>query len=293
MVQVKCNPVMKKPDCVDSPRLVFGLGGGYIYALPDYPTTLPKLLSTFENDVLVSTVDMPIKVATIIKNAIGNDRMYLDSGGFTLFREQSKMGADSPEFHKRCEKMRKKFLKLLDVIHPKECFELDNDYFLVDPDDLLSPKNFLREEIKEIVGYYPTPVFKLHQGIEYWRKLCESEMYPRLAIGGLAQTKSWNTNTDLLKEMTDYVRQCGKKVHLLGCQNVQAFKRIQPDTVDYSIFQMGINLPIAKAEHYGISIEEAKKMKPNFREFAHMIPVWATAKAIARSFLYDSYRIEN
>ena len=261
-------------------KLVFGLGAGLIYGLGyNWKEKLPALLKTFPNDFLVSTVDIPMTVIKIIGENVDADRIYIDSGGFTLFKTESKLGKDNPEFHKECNRMRNKFLKILSCIRCKECFELDNEYFRVD-EDLLSPRNYCREEIKEKTGFYPTPVFKMHQGFEYWKRLCESDLYPKLAISGLAQTKSWNTHTEELKNMMDYARQFNKKVHLLGCQNVEAFKSIQPDTVDYSIFQMAINMSYARQEH------------PELLEYRELSPhavCYAVARALARSFLYDCF----
>ena len=87
-------------------RLVFGIGAGFCYSLKDYKTDLPKLLNTFNNDILISTVDMPFTLARLIYDIVGQDRLYLDSGGFTLFKEQTKLGKDNPEFFKKCEKMK-------------------------------------------------------------------------------------------------------------------------------------------------------------------------------------------
>ena len=272
-------------------RLVFGLGAGFCYSCApeghSYPEYLPKVLSNIENhDILISTVDMPVKMAELIYKEIGTDRLYLDSGGFTLYKDEVKLGSTNPEFHKKCEKMAKKFLGLLKIIKPKQVFELDNEYFRKS-EDLLSTENYLRQEVYDILGFYPTPVFKMHQGFEYWKRLCESELYPTLSIGGLAQTKSWNTKTEEIKTMVDYARECGKKVHLLGCQNVEAFKTVQPDTVDYSIFQLGINLPKAKKENPTWS-----GLKEEYTKLRHHIVLWALAGAMVRSFLYNSYRKE-
>ena len=276
---------------MENNRLVFGLGAGFCYSCApegySYQEYLPKVLSNIENhDILISTVDMPVKMAELIYKEIGTDRLYLDSGGFTLYKDEVKLGKDSTEFHKKCEKMAKKFLGLLKIIKPKQVFELDNEYFRKS-EDLLSTENYLRQEVFDILGFYPTPVFKMHQGFEYWKRLCECELYPTLSIGGLAQTKSWNTKTEEIKTMVDYARECGKKVHLLGCQNVEAFKTVQPDTVDYSIFQLGINLPKAKKEN-----PKWNGLKEEYTKLRHHIVLWALAGAMVRSFLYNSYRKE-
>lgn len=276
---------------MENNRLVFGLGAGFCYSCApegySYQEYLPKVLSNIENhDILISTVDMPVKMAELIYKEIGTDRLYLDSGGFTLYKDEVKLGKHSTEFHKKCEKMAKKFLGLLKIIKPKQVFELDNEYFRKS-EDLLSTENYLRQEVFDILGFYPTPVFKMHQGFEYWKRLCECELYPTLSIGGLAQTKSWNTKTEEIKTMVDYARECGKKVHLLGCQNVEAFKTVQPDTVDYSIFQLGINLPKAKKEN-----PKWNGLKEEYTKLRHHIVLWALAGAMVRSFLYNSYRKE-
>lgn len=262
-------------------KLVYGLGGGLVYssgANGTWPTVITKLLNTFDNAVLISTVDMSYKAAKVIYEAVGTDRLYLDSGGYTLFKRQMKLGADSPEFHHECEKMKKKFLTLCGQVKPCEVFELDNDYFKKN-DDLLSPDNFCRKEAKEILGFYPTPVFKMHQGYEYWKALCESDIYPKLAIGGLAQTNSWDLHAEELTKMMNYARACGKKVHLLGCQNAETFRMVHPSTVDYSIFQYYINLKKARLEH-----PELK----TYAELKQQIVLYAFARAKGRSFLYDN-----
>jgi hypothetical protein len=263
-------------------KLVYGLGGGLVYSCGSkgkWQQVLPKLLKSFENAVLISTVDMPKCAAKVIYDTVGTDRLYVDSGGFTLYKYQNKMGADSPEFHKECERMKNKYLNLLKVVKPCECFELDNEYFRQD-EDLLSPKNYCREEIKAITGFYPTPVFKMHQGFEYWKRLCESDLYDKISIGGLAQTREWNLYRDEFRKMMNYARQCGKKVHLLGCQNVESFKTVKPDTIDYSIFQYAINLAHARKEHPELETYEELKI--------HAV-LYAFARAKSRSFLYDNY----
>lgn len=263
-------------------KLVYGLGGGLVYSCGSkgkWQQVLPKLLKSFENAVLISTVDMPKCAAKVIYDTVGTDRLYVDSGGFTLYKYQNKMGADSPEFHKACERMKNKYLNLLKVVKPCECFELDNEYFRQD-EDLLSPKNYCREEIKAITGFYPTPVFKMHQGFEYWKRLCESDLYDKISIGGLAQTREWNLYRDEFRKMMNYARQCGKKVHLLGCQNVESFKTVKPDTIDYSIFQYAINLAHARKEHPELETYEELKI--------HAV-LYAFARAKSRSFLYDNY----
>ena len=81
----------------------------------------------------------------------------------------------------------------------------------------------------------------------------------------------------------DYARHQGKKVHLLGCQNVEAFKEIQPNSVDYLIFQ------------YAINLEEARKQNPGVEDYSLLRPTMvslAVAKARQRSFLYESYQRE-
>lgn len=159
-----------------------GLAGAMIYHCKG--NSLEKMLLLQDNDYLVSTIYMTAKNIEWLRDTVGSDRLWLDSGGFSLFRKESKLGKDSPEFKKECESMRKKFLRLLQVGGFKMCFELDNEYFRKD-DDLLSPKNYLRDEVKAITGYYPVPVFKMHQGFQYWKDLCDSPLYPILSIGGV------------------------------------------------------------------------------------------------------------
>lgn len=260
-------------------KLVYGLGGGLVYscgAKGKWKEVLPKLLNTIENAVLISTVDMPLNATKVIYETVGQDRLYLDSGGFTLYKKQSKL--EPAPFAKECERMKRKFLNMCRAAKYAEIFELDNEYFHVE-EDMLSPKNYCREDVKKITGFYPTPVFKMHQGFEYWKRLCESPLYPKLAIGGQAQTRDWKCHRDELRKMMNYARQCGKKVHLLGCQNVETFKMVKPDTVDYSIFQYAINLAYAKAEHPELTTYEELKI--------HAV-LYAFARAKSRSFLYDT-----
>lgn len=273
-------------------KLVFGFGSGLIYSLGNqgkWRDILPKYLEQFDNDILVSAKDMPISCLKYIAQFIDTkNRLYIDSGGFTLYKDEKKMGKDNPLFHKNCEKMKNKLLKVLSDVCPKECFELDNEYFRKS-DDLLSPDNYLRKEIKEIVGYYPTPVFKMHQGFEYWKKLCESDIYDRLSIGGFAQTKEWHKYKDELKNMMEYARAHNKKVHLLGCQNIETFKLVQPDTVDYSIFQYALNINEAKREN-----PEWNNLKNvPYHKISKHIALWALARAKTRTYFYDSYQISN
>ena len=262
--------------------LVYGLGSGFVYACGGgglWRQTLPNILKSFGNSVLISSVDIPYVAADLIADTVGQDRLYLDSGGFTLYKKEKELSRE--EFEKLCNKMKKKFLGLLSNIKVKECFELDNEYFRKDP-DLLSPLNYCRQEVKDLTGFYPTPVFKMHQGFKYWKDLCLSPLYPKLSIGGLAATKSWHTNTEEIKIMMQLARQHNKKVHLLGCQNVHAFKAIQPSTVDYSIFQYAINLQRAKREHPELT---------SYADLKSHTVLYALASANTRSFLYDCYKM--
>lgn len=130
-----------------------GLGGGLISSCRS-DKVLEKLLLSHDNDYLISTVDMTSGYIKFLQNVVGGDRLWLDSGGFTLFKKQKTLGEGNPVFWNECERMKKKFLRFLTMGRFKMCFELDNEYFRHD-DDLLSPKNYLREEIKQITGYYP------------------------------------------------------------------------------------------------------------------------------------------
>lgn len=272
-------------------KLVYGLGSGWLYGITgnNKEANIRKVLSSFGNSVLISTIDIPLSMAKLIWEIVGTDRLLLDSGGFTLWKKQEKMstaGIDAlqlPEFHKECEKIKGKFLKVLSVCKPRQVFELDNEYFRQD-EDLMSDKNYLRKEVYDILGFYPTPVFKLHQGFEYWKQLVESDRYETLAIGGLANIRAWHTKIAELKTLVAYARQHGKQVHLLGCQNIEAFKEIQPDSVDYSIFQFAININRAKKEHPHLT---------EYKDLKRHMSLYALAAANARSFMYDCYSIEN
>ncbi len=227
-------------------KLVYGLGGGLVYSCGSkgkWKTVLPKLLLSVDNDYLISTVDMSQVAAKVIYNTVGQDRLYLDSGGFTLYKYQckrdtalaaldpndpdyqAKADAINKKFSDECDRMARKFEKMLQICKYKEIFELDNEYFRADSDPL-STKNYCRELVMKYQGFYPTPVFKMHQGFQYWKDLCDSPLYPKLSIGGLAQTRDWKKHRPELVKMMNYARQCGKKVHLLGCQNVETFKML-------------------------------------------------------------------
>ncbi len=265
-------------------KLVYGLGGGLVYSCGGngkWKKTLPKILKSFDNAVLISTVDMSYVAAKVIYDTVGKDRLFLDSGGFTLYKRQLILPPD--EFAKECEKMKSRFVKMLSIGKYTQVFELDNDYFKHN-DDLLSPENFCRQEVKDITGEWPTPIFKMHQGFEYWKGLCDSDIYPNLAIGGLAQTRDWKSYRDEITKMMNYARQKGKKVHLLGAQNVETFKLVKPDTIDYSIFQYAQNLKHARDEH------------PDLDSYADLkihAALYAFARAKARNFLYNSSNDED
>ena len=261
-------------------KLVFGLTSGFVPWCGrggTWKQVLPKILDTFENSVLISAANSTYILAEVLYEAVGKERLFLDSGGYTLFRKQSQLGEE--DFAKLCEKMRRKFLKMLSIAEYRMIFELDNEYFRKD-EDLMSPKNYCRQDVFDAIGEYPTPVFKMHQGFKYWKDLCESELYPTLAIGGLAPTRSWHVYREELVKMLNYARQNGKKVHLLGCQNVETFKLVKPDSVDYCIAQYAINFAHARREY--------PDMDPNDQVFLRCMAMHAFAKAKSRSFLYDS-----
>lgn len=269
-------------------KLVLGFGGGLIYGMGrhnKWKQFLPKYVDHFKNDILISCIDIPGTCAEFLGEIMDStQRLYMDSGGYSLYRTEQKYGVGD-RLKKDCERIHRKFLRLLSILKPKECFELDNEIFRFE-DDMLSTKNYLREEVKSIVGYYPTPVFKMHQGFAYWKQLCECDEYPRLAIGGLAQTRKWGTVGDEIKILVDYARYCKKKVHLLGCQNIETFKKAQPDTVDFSIYQLAINLAEARKEHP----EWPEDIDPIVIS-KHAI-LWAFARAKVRTYFYDSYQVD-
>ena len=263
--------------------------------------SLEKMLLLQDNDYLVSAIDdMTAKHIEWLRDTVGSDRLWLDSGGFSLFRKESKLGKDSPEFKKECESVRKKFLRLLQVGGFKMCFELDNEYFRKD-DDLLSPKNYLRDEVKAITGYYPVPVFKIHQGFQYWKDLCDSPLYPILSIGGLAQGRQWHLYREELSRMMKYARDNGKYVHLLGCSNVETTRYVMPDSVDHSIYRFAINIARARENYVrkvreGIITPPPEVYESAGEDLSGRIPlkylgqdmvVFAFADARARQFLYE------
>lgn len=285
-------------------RLVMGLGGGLIHSCRS-DKVLEKLLLSHDNDYLVSTVDMTRGYIEFLLEVVGGDRLWLDSGGFTLFKKQNKFGADSPVFHAECEKMKKKFIRLLTMGHFKMCFELDNEYFRVD-EDMLSPRNYLREEVKAITGYYPAPVFKMHQGYQYWKDLCDSPLYTVISIGGLAQGRQWHVYRDELGKMMKYARDRGKYVHLLGCSNVETARFVMPDSLDFSIFRYAINLEKANRNYREKVARGEIVPTPDVYESAgpdlsgripykyicRDIVLYAFAEARAREFLYEKQNDE-
>lgn len=285
-------------------RLVMGLGSGLVSSCRS-DKVLEKLLLAHENDYLISTVDMTTGYIRFIQSVVGGDRLWLDSGGFTLFKKQKKLGEDNPLFWAECEKMKKKFFRFLGLGNFKMCFELDNEYFRKDP-DLLSPKNYLRDEIKELTGYYPAVVFKMHQGFQYWKDLCDSTLYPILSIGGLAQGRQWHVYRDEIGKMMKYARDKGKYVHLLGCSNVETGRFVMPDSVDFSIFRYAINLEKAKKNYLdkverGEIIPGEDVYESAGRDLSGRIPykylsrdiaLYAFAEARSREFLYEKQNEE-
>lgn len=285
-------------------RLVMGLGSGLVSSCRS-DKVLEKLLLAHENDYLISTVDMTTGYIRFIQSVVGGDRLWLDSGGFTLFKKQKKLGEDNPLFWAECEKMKKKFFRFLGLGNFKMCFELDNEYFRKDP-DLLSPKNYLRDEIKELTGYYPAVVFKMHQGFQYWKDLCDSTLYPILSIGGLAQGRQWHVYRDEIGKMMKYARDKGKYVHLLGCSNVETGRFVMPDSVDFSIFRYAINLEKAKKNYLdkverGEIIPGEDVYESAGRDLSGRIPykylsrdiaLYAFAEAGSREFLYEKQNEE-
>ena len=68
-------------------RLVMGLGGGLVSSCRS-DKVLEKLLLAHDTDYLISTVDMTTGYIKFIQSVVSGDRLWLDSGGFTLFKKQ-------------------------------------------------------------------------------------------------------------------------------------------------------------------------------------------------------------
>ena len=273
-------------------RLVMGIGPGMAYSLPgnprnpdEYvPDAWEKVLPWLDHDILVSAqYGAPQAIKAMQKVWDPKEHLFVDSGGFTLYRKQLKMGFDNPEFKKICDQAARTFFRFITKVTPKVCFELDNEHFRAD-EDMLSPRNYLRQEVKDILGYYPVPVFKMHQGFEYWKALCDSDLYPRLSIGGFAATGDWHTMIPEVRTMMLYARAKGKWVHLLGCANLAAFRAIQPDSVDYNIHQLGLNIIDARTEHPELTDDLP------WREVMHQVALWSVTRAVCRSHYYDGFR---
>lgn len=64
-----------------------GLGGGLVCSCRS-DKVLEKLLLAHDNDYLISTVDMTAGYIKFIQTVVGGDRIWLDSGGFTLFKNR-------------------------------------------------------------------------------------------------------------------------------------------------------------------------------------------------------------
>lgn len=257
---------------------VFGIGGGLMYSggFPKDTTALRKILDYLEGPILLSPAGVSNYAVEFAYDAVGEDRLYFDSGAFTLMKRESK---DTPEqFVARARSLKRSYLNKLKLAKFRCVFEMDNDLFKVD-DDLLSPRNFLREEAAEILGYYPTPVFKLHQGLDYWKALCMSPHYPTLAIGGLAPTRSWGEHRDVLIPMVAYARSCGKKIHTLGCANVDIIRHVKPDSTDFNIFVFGKAIDAIRKVYPTEPLDTNLKLE---------LAKWCVADAKAREFLYKS-----
>lgn len=258
-------------------RLVLGLNGALVTWCGGDQNLL-KILKSLDNSYLMSVPNSTYILTEFLYKGLGKHRLLLDSGGYTLYVKQSKMDEDA--FKKECEKIHRRFLKFLQIAEFDIVFELDNEYFRKD-ENLLSPLNYCRQDVFDITGYYPTPVFKMHQGFQYWKDLCESELYPSLSIGGLAPSRSWHLYKDEITTMVNYARQCGKKVHLLGCRNVETASAAKPNTVDYDISLFAVNFALAKKEHPDLPV--------NHPTFYRCMASHAFANAKSRSFLYDSF----
>ena len=155
--------------------------------------------------------------------------------------------------------------------------------------------------MKAITGYYPVPVFKMHQGFQYWKDLCDSPLYPILSIGGLAQGRQWHLYREELSRMMKYARDNGKYVHLLGCSNVETTRYVMPDSVDYSIYRFAINIARARENYVrkvseGIITPPPEVYESAGEDLSGRIPlkylgqdmvVFAFADARARQFLYE------
>lgn len=160
---------------------------------------------------------MPSTIYTLTSEVIGKDRIYIDSGGVTLFKNEVKMGKDSPEFHKKCERMRTKFLELLKAVPCKEAFELDNEYFrriLI----YCLPGIIAAKKSRRSPGFIRPPFSKYIRDLNIGRPYASLICIPNSPLVASPKQNHGINTTMKLKVMKDLVRARGKKVHLLGCQ---------------------------------------------------------------------------
>lgn len=167
------------------------------YCLPD---TKNCLIIPKNSYILTSFYYCTDKSIQYVLNTVGNNRILLDSGGYT-FRKYGIEGEDIEHFTNR-------YIDFINKYDIKYFFEMDVDETL---EDLPYIKE-LRNRIETKTGKKCIPVWHLTRGIEEWYKMCDE--YEYIAIGDVGRLKKYAPQA--LKKMLRYSNSHGVKVHGLG-----------------------------------------------------------------------------
>lgn len=146
------------------------------------------------------------------------DNILLDSGAFTFMNSQKNAKID-------WDKYIEEYADLIKRTGIKYFFELDIDVIVG-----IQEVERLRNKLESLTGLQAIPVWHKSRGVDYWKKMVDNYKY--IAIGGLVTKEIVEKEYPVIKNMVNYAKSKGVKVHGLGFTRMKWLPIIKWYSVD-------------------------------------------------------------
>lgn len=147
-----------------------------------------------------------------------DENFLLDSGAFTFMNSQKNAKID-------WDKYIEEYADFINKNNIELFFELDIDVIVG-----ISEVERLRSKLETLTGKKCIPVWHKSRGVAYWKTMCDK--YDYVAIGGLVTKEITEKEYPVIKNMVNYAKQKGVRVHGLGFTNMKWLKQIKWYSVD-------------------------------------------------------------